>query len=149
MSSQHPCLVYSLESSITSVLFLCKKSYQNNSEQASPLIAYLACVLTITNENCQTWNIEWETVKVNSPQNWSVFFFLLLHLFIFNWRIIALQYYVGFCLCWFMLMYSRKLKFLLLEMHFWGQMLLFKILLSEGTFLAWCYAADKAVTTVS
>ena len=47
-----------------------------------------------------------------------------------------------------MLMYSRKLKFLLLEMHFRGQMLLFKILWSEGTFLAWCYAADKAVTTV-
>ena len=148
MSSQHPCLVYSLGSSVTSVLFLCKKSYQNNSEQASPLIAYLTCVLTITKENCQTWNTEWDTVKVNSPQT-EVCVFFSPFTFICNWRIITLQYYIGFCLCWFMLMYSRKLKFLLLEMHFRGQMLFFKILLSEGTFLAWCYAADKAVTTVS
>lgn len=61
-------LLISLGSSVTSVLFFYKKNYQNNGEQASLIIAYLACVLKITKENYQTWYTEWETVKVNSPK---------------------------------------------------------------------------------
>lgn len=36
---------------VTLVLFICKRRYQNNGEQANPILAYLAHKLKITNEN--------------------------------------------------------------------------------------------------
>lgn len=44
-------LLISHGSSATSVLFFCKRSCQNSGEQASDIIAHLACELRITKEN--------------------------------------------------------------------------------------------------